>query len=373
MSDRKINSKLWAALALPLLLLWQCAQPVDLPVAQEGAQMIIFGHISNGTEGNFVSVHKTAAQGQPPTPILSARVFIESESGEVRRLVAADSGRYVFDGFQSGGTIGQSYALRVELGSRTFTTTLQEMPRLYGRDSMYFELSKEESISTEGVLTSSDVVDVYATTTFDELPEEFYIRWDLEEAYTYLGTYLPASHFPPGGGQVQCYVINRLNEQEIFLHNGAANRAPVIPGKLFHRRLFDKSFQAKHYFNLIRSSLSKDAHRYWSQLDLVSNREGSIFDVPPAGVRGNIESSAGDEVLGYFEVVSLDTTRLLLTHNDVPFFFFDECVKRGEDFAALFTVPRGCVSCLIEQGIVELYCLNCNVLPGSSYQRPSYF
>ncbi len=356
-----------------LLILSACSEVIDISVKQADGQLIISGRVSNSTEGNYVSVHRTGVLGRPPEPVVNAQVTIISGSGETQRLIAADSGFYKFSDTAFRGQVGEDYQLEVQLNGQVYYTETQAMPRLYGRDSLYFELTKTETISSQGVLIQDDVLELYIDTEFSELPEEFYIRWDLEEAYTYLGTYLPASHFPPSGGQIQCYVTNRLNEQKMFLHNGERNRARFINKQHLFSRPIDKSFQALHYFNVIRSSMSQRTHRYWFELDQVVNRQGSIFDVAPAGVRGNILSDEDEEVLGYFEVVSLDTTRLAVTRNDVPLFFFDECVKRGEDYAELFTVPLGCRQCLIDEGIVEPQCLNCAVLPGSSWTRPSYF
>ncbi|MCE7992177.1 MAG: DUF4249 domain-containing protein [Roseivirga sp.] len=371
MSDVK---KLLSFLTISLLLLiLSCSEVIDIPVIESGGQLVISGRVSNSTEGNYVSVHRTGVLGRPPEPVLNAEVRVISGNGDVQRLIAADSGFYKFRASDFRGEPGQEYSLKIQLNGQRYYAHTQRMPTLYGRDSLYFELSKSVRISTQGVLVEDDVLELYMDTHFDQLEEEFYIRWDLEEAYTYLGTYLPANHFPPSGGQVQCFVTNRLNQQKVFLHNGRKNRAQAIPGQHLFSRPIDKSFQALHYFNVIRSSLSSETHRYWSQLDRVVNRQGSIFDTAPAAVRGNIISETGEEVLGYFEVVSVDTTRLAVTRNDVPLFFYDECVKRGEEYFELFSVPLGCRQCLIDEGIVAPQCLDCQALPGSSYTRPSYF
>lgn len=356
-----------------LLVLLACSEVIDISVSESGGQLIISGRVSNSSEGNYVSIHRTGVLGRPPEPVVNAEVIITDGAGDVQRLVAADSGFYKFRATDFRGQIGETYGLEVRLNGQTYYTSAQPMPPLYGRDSLYFELTKTETISTQGVLVEDDVLEIYMDTELEDTSGEFYIRWDLEEAYTYLGTFLPSSHFPPGGGQPQCYVTNRLNQQKVFLHNGRENKASSIPGQHLISRPIDKSFQALHYFNVIRSSLSSETHEYWSQLDRVVNRQGSIFDVAPAAIKGNVISDLDEEVLGYFEVVSVDTTRLAVTRNDVPLFFFDECVKKGEAYRELFTVPVGCVQCLIDRGIVAPHCLYCNILPGSSYIRPSYF
>lgn len=367
--------KAHSAIVTLLVLVWACSEVIDLQTDESGGQVVIFGRVTNGTFGNFVSVSRTAPQGGAPFPILGATVTITGSDGTSQLLIPGDSGIYEFQpGSFLGGSIGESYSLTVQTGDKVYRTEPQLMPQNYGRETMSFELGQIETItSAQGTITQ-DVASISARTDFDELPEEFYLRWDIEEAYTYLGTWLPLRHYPLSGGSVQCYVINDLNEQRIFLHNGRENRATTIPARVFVDRVIDKSFQTLHYFNLIRSSLSKQTYDYWSRIDLSVNRQGSIFDVPPAGVPGNVLADTPDEeVLGYFEVVSVDTTRLALTRRDVPVFFFDECDFTGPRFPELFTVPRDCRQCLADEGIVEESCLYCGREPGNTNQRPSYF
>lgn len=354
--------------------LFTCSEVIDLDIEQGSEQLIVFGRLSNSNVGNYVSVHRTGVLGRQPAPVFGAQVSITNGLGDTELLIEGDSGIYELPGDVLVRRPGESYFLEVRVRDKTYSTAPQVMPENYGQDFLSWESIVNTDISSGGVAVDEDVVNVYGRTEFDDLPDEFYLRWDIEEAYTYLGTFLPMNHFPRSGGQVQCFVENDLNEQRIFLHNGQENRATTISEQLFVSRRIDKSFQTRHYFNLIRSSLTKEAHEYWSQLDVIVNRQGSIFDVPPAPVEGNVIAQAGDEtVLGFFEVISVDTTRLVLTRRDIPVFIFDDCERRGERFLELFTVPRDCRQCLIDEGIVAPSCLLCGVLPGSSRNRPSYF
>ncbi len=359
---------------LVLFGLFACSEVIDLDTNQEGGQLIVFGRLSNSNVGNYVTVQRTGVLGKPPTPVFGAEVSISNGAGDTELLIEADSGVYELPGNVLIREPGRSYVLDVKVRDKTYSTAPQIMPENYGQDFLSWELAVNRDISSAGVAVEEDVVNIYGRTDFGDLPNEFYLRWDIEEAYTYLGTFLPLNHFPLSGGQVQCYVVGDLNEQRIFLHNGEQNRASSLPNQLFVSRRVDKSFQTLHYFNVIRSSLSKEAYEYWSRLDVIVNRQGSIFDVPPAPVVGNVMAETEDEeVLGFFEVVSVDTTRLALTRRDIPVFIFDDCERRGERFLELFTVPRDCRQCLIDEGIVDASCLQCNVLPGSSLMRPSYF
>ena len=365
---------LYRGLILMLLLLYGCSEVINLNERQAGGELVIFGRLTDGTFGNYVNVTRTGPAGGLPVPVNGAIVRIADGRGNVQELIPGDSGNYELPPNFIFGQVGESYTLDVQVGEEHFITAPQLMPENYGREEMSFEIREVESISADGALFSDLVVSVFANTTFDELPEEFYLRWDIEEAFTYLGTPLPANHFT-NFAPVQCFVIRDLNEQRIFLHNGAENRAAFVPDQLYVNRLIDESFEALHYFNLIRCSLSEETYDYWFRLDQTVNRQGSIFDVPPAPIPGNIFSTTTNEpILGYFEVVNADTTRLALTRNDVPFFVYDPCALNGDDqFREVMTVPRNCKQCLVDRGIKPVDCIFCGFSPNNTGRRPSYF
>lgn len=356
------------------LLALGCSEVIDLGVNESGGQLIIYGNVTNIREGNFVTIFRTGVMGSEPVPVLRANVTLIDGDGRSEQFIMADSGRYELAGNVIPRVEGGTYRLEVQIGSKRYETDPQVMPRNYGQDNMSFELTTNKSISTQGANIEESVVNVYNQTDFEALPEEFYLRWDLEEAYTYLGTILPYNHFPRSFQQIQCFVINKLNQQRIFLHNGERNRATTIPAILLESRRVDKSFQSLHYFNLTRSSMTREVYEYWAQLDGIVNRQGGIFDVPPAGVKGNIRAVDSDEeVLGVFEVVSAEITRLPVTRHDIPVNIYDECEFRGWERLRLQSVPPDCRQCLIDEGIVEEHCLTCGILPNSTSSRPYYF
>ena len=358
-----------------LLLLFGCSQVIDLDVDQVGGELVVFGRISNSTEGNFVKITRTQASGELPLPVSGATVTLFDDQGNTEPLVERSPGEYTLSG--NGlrkGTIGHQYHVEINVDGQAYFTAPQQIPELLGKDSITWEQAVLEEISDTGTATETDVVNIFVETEIDNLPEEFYFRWDLEEAYTFLGTFLPLNHFPLSGGQIQCYVETDLNEQNIFLHNGKTNRATFISPQLLVSRPVDLSFQTLHYFNVIRSVINEETHEYWRRLDQIVNRQGSIFDVAPAGVPGNVLSNNDDgRVLGFFEVVAVDTTRLRMTRNDIPLFIFDPCEKVGQAFLELFTVPRDCRQCLVDEKIIPEFCAYCRGLPGITYTRPSYF
>ena len=358
-----------------LMMLFACSQVIDLDISQTGGQVVIFGRITNGTAFNQVSVALTGPEGGLPEPLSNAMVKIIDEDGQETVLVESvrEAGVYSPPGNQLQGVVGRAYRLEVQVLSRTFRTELQTMPEVLGEDTIDWEVTEEEEITADGASIVRNFVKVYGSTTFRELPDEFYVRWGIEESYTILGMVLPRSVFPRYT-PFQCYIINNLSEQEAFLLDGTKIRSQQLGRRLFADRLVDRSFAVKHYFNIIQSAINKETHDYWSKVNSLTTREGSIFDEPPAPVPGNIFSDdPNEEVLGFFEVTAVDTARRFLTNNDIRAFWDDPCELNGPEWLPVFSLPPECIQCLFDEEIVDETCVFCQRLPNSSLSRPSYF
>jgi hypothetical protein len=59
-----------------------------------------------------------------------------------------------------------------------------------------------------------------------------------------------------------------------------------------------------YYIEIQQRSISKGAYDYWRTVDQLSSNNGSLFDIAPAAIRGNMSSSSNPALpaYGYFEV-----------------------------------------------------------------------
>lgn len=367
----KLLRTIWALLLI--FLLGGCAEVIELKNDSEGGQLVIFGRITNGGIGNSVSITRTLPEGQDPAKVSGAIVKVVDENNVEQLYTETEPGEYEPSMNQLQGQVGGIYYLVVELDGKTYTSRLQEMMPILAQDELRFELDVQDNITGSGVATSEDVVRIFANSTLNNLPEEFYIRWAMEESYTVFGIDLPRGNFPRHTPP-QCYIINELSAQDIFLVDGTEIRNVELNNREVAVRPVDFSFSTKHYFNIIQFALNAESHEYWSRLQSITNRQGSIFDVAPAAVPGNITSSdPTEDVFGFFEASSVDTTRLLMTNNDIPVFFLDPCQVDRETFFRLLRVPFECYDCIFEEKIVDEECVFCWLLPNSTSIRPSYF
>lgn len=364
--------RLFLLLLVPMI--FACSEVVDLETDQIGGELVIFGRISNSQVGNYVEVTRTGENGAAPDPVLDAIVRIYNAAGEMELLQMTSPGHYELIDNQLSREFGDEFRLEVSLGGEVYSSPLQRINPIVARDSLTFQTAVETDITSTRTEIEQWVVQLFMSSEVNSSPNDFYLRWTIEEAYTHLGSALPSSHYPRWS-QPQCYVIKDLAEQEIFLFEGKANEQVALGEQYLLRRRIDNTFAVKHYFNVIQSALNKETFEYWSRVESIVERAGSIFDTPPAAIPSNIRSSNPEErVLGHFEVIGVDTTRLLMTNNDIPIFFDDPCeINTPREFFQVVSVPFECVSCLVEEKILPLECVFCSLAPGFTEQRPGYF
>jgi len=104
---------------------------------------------------------------------------------------------------------------------------------------------------------------------------------------------------------------------------------------------------------------TKEAYAYWDKVNEIAYLTGSIFDTPPAPIKGNIYNIKNEEeiVLGYFEVSSVDTLRMWTNRNDLnPLAIYDRC---NDEY--------------LYQAWNDDACRDCLVLDNASTERPYYW
>lgn len=76
----------------------------------------------------------------------------------------------------------------------------------------------------------------------------------------------------------------------------------------------------KYLVTIEQQSLTKSAYDFWELVDEQNNNVGSVFDTPPARIRGNLYNvtNPDDVVLGYFGASDFSKGHIILDRNGVP-------------------------------------------------------
>ncbi len=328
-------------LFLSMVLIQDCAEVVDLKTDPGASQLLVFGRITDGLEGNIIEISRTSPLNGEQDPVSGAIVRVVAESGESEVYRETDPGKYQLANEVLRGQPGRVYHLEIDLpGGAIYRSIPETMPDNNTVDVLDFEAGPIRIPIENNAVISRNMVSLFMQTEFEDLDKDFYVRWNLLE--TYLFPERPKEVNSPDYPPQWCYITNDLEEQSVFLHDGSTLKNPVIGRRLMTRRLADHAFVSSYYFQVVRSSLTKDAFRYWNEINQVANAQGSIFDRPLAAVKSNIYNinDPEEEVLGYFEVSKSDTTRLLIRANDTPFAISTPCPRFGP-------LTDECDNCLI--------------------------
>lgn len=317
-------------LLLSMLFLQACSDVVDLKTSPGESQLLVFGRITDGLEGNVIELSLTSAINGEQTPVSGAAIRVIAENGDAETYQEAEPGRYELANETLTGQPGMAYHLEIDIpGGKTYRSIPAIMPENNTVDILDFEAGAIRIPIENNAEISRNMVSLYMRSEFQDVDSDFYVRWNLLE--TFLFPERPKEVDTPDFPPQWCYITNDLEEQSVFLHDGSTLKNQVIARRLMTRRLADNAYVSNYYFQVVRSSLTQDAYRYWSEINQVANTQGSIFDRPLAPVKSNIYNvdDPGEEVLGYFEVSKVDTTRVRILANDLPFAVSTPCPPFG--------------------------------------------
>jgi hypothetical protein len=237
----------------------------------------------------------------------------------------------------------------------TYESAPEKMPPAAGEIETRYEFAREEYSDLEGIISTQLFIKIYLNAT---LPTETipYVKWNSLEDYI-----LSPTDFPDIFGYVPppCFIAQNADPQRIILFNGEEVKATTVENTLVTSRLVDWSFFEKHYFTIYQSALTKEAYEYWRKVNILANQVGSIFDTPPAEIKGNLFNidDPSEKIYGYFQATHETSNRFYLLERDLP-------------------DPLLVPDCQYDNRNLDRYpsrCLDCLSVRNSSYNRPVWF
>jgi hypothetical protein len=337
-------------------LLVSCLSPVDFPTDRFGNTLVVSGQVSTIEGNSSIQLGHTADTDRFSIPVEGATVLLIVSSGESYAYEEDLSTRGLYTLTGVTGAVGKTYFIRITLPTgEVYESIPEKMPESPGEVSSRYEFVQEEYIDTETVISLKPFIKIYSNSSLPITPGAHYIKWHVEETYLFTPTDFPDifGNVPP-----PCYIVQNADPQRITLFNGEEVKAEPLENFLIASRLIDYSFYERHYFTTYQSGITKESYEYWRKVNILVNQVGSIFDTPPAKIKGNIfkVDDPTEEVLGYFQATNQVYDRFYLLPDDLPFpVLFERCLySPNKD-----KYPDRCVDCLS--------------LRNSSYKRPDWF
>ncbi|TFV96135.1 DUF4249 domain-containing protein [Algoriphagus kandeliae] len=359
------NWRRFSILAMIFLVFNSCVDQISFPLDRGVEKLIVYGQLSNLDEDKFVFLSETtSADREPlfagqylvlndlPRPVTTAQVFVVNTDNQRYLLNQIEPGKYMLP---RNVEIREdvSYFVEILIDGRVYRSEPEQMPQVVGEDELGYTFSRGNFEGAPETAFISIVSDVQLPTA--DIP--YFLRWDVDEAYYWNLTFFPNpfNRAPP-----DCYVFGFPDPERITLFNGENAPASGQGGsQIVAERIVDESFLSRHYFNVRQVSTTRGSHDYWRRIRELVNNSGSVFDTPPAPVRGNVKniSDPDEVVLGYFEVVRVSQNRIYTTRADVPFFIPEVCTY--DPARPLDKYPRTC--------------LRCSEFPNSTTQTPHWW
>ena len=362
-----MTRKFLAVWTLVLLVSVSCVDQISFPLEKtKTSRLIVSGLFTDLNDTHLVFLSEASSQDRAPVqsggfftldnkprPVRKARVQLFSSPGNESWLyVEARPGEYELRGdFVT--QEGLSYYLEIQVADKIYRSQVQTMPELIGSDELSFSFERTRLDDNP----DAAMVVIRSQVTLPEADGGYYLRWAVDEAYFWDLTFFPNPFNTP---PPNCIVFGFPDPERITRVNGdllgsnAGKSTQVVA-----QRLVDQSFLSRHYFNVRQLSTSKETFDYWGKVSEVVNNTGSVFDTPPAPIRGNVYnvSDPDEVVLGYFEVAKAKVTRIYTTAADVPFFLEKECLYEPNR-------PR-------DQYLPS--CLSCSFFPNSTNEYPEWW
>jgi hypothetical protein len=185
----------------------------------------------------------------------------------------------------------------------------------------------------------------------DEEGNKSIIKWDIENNYKYRDQLLG---FPPNK---LCYVTSKADLLNVKMYDGRQASFEEIKNFTVYDRQVDYFLAEGYYCTVVQQALDEKTFNYFSQINDLNQRKGSIYEPPAGQITTNLkETTSSAKVFGYFYAAVQDTMRIYVSPD------------------AAGNPSRQCPLPPNENSICPVRsCCDCLILKGSSLDKPHFW
>ncbi|MEX0905859.1 MAG: DUF4249 domain-containing protein [Balneolaceae bacterium] len=302
-----------------------CIEEITFDTERSAGQLVVDGGITDQPGPHKLQLSLTSGNNTMREPVRGASVVITDGDGNTEDYIELEDGTYLLMGETVQGERGQSYSVEISLpDGKQYRSVPETIPLAVAKDSSYFELGTVDERQSTGRIVERDAVMIYADTELPDQAEPVYLKWEVESMYGFRET----ERNNPFNPTQTCNLSQPVEPQKITLFASPDSDTKTIEKNLLGiKEYVSHEFYRPHHFSVIVSSITESRYEYWNQVDEIVNSTGTIFDVPPAVVKGNVFNvdDENEQVFGYFETAVVDTSRFHVLRSDFPFFIPNPC------------------------------------------------
>jgi hypothetical protein len=316
-----------------LIIPISCIDPYKIDLPQGEQLFTVDGFITTDPGPHLIRLTRSDTYGSVfeglIRPVIRARVAIRDSEGNVTFLnELANDGIYATpEGFMA--RVGVSYSLQIELqNGRSYTSLPERVESVPEIDSLSYRSVK---FNTNDRLNDLIGVQVFAHFRDPSDQANFYYWRNGTSTFVLVAnpeqhTLSPQHPTNPRGPDPKdccaiCYIddvsrIQRFTLASDETFNGLSQRLPVLFIEDNGLR-FKQTYRAE----IQQISVSSGAHRFLRLIEQQTNLTGSVFDNPPANIRGNIVSldNPDEIVLGYFIAGAIAKKQIYIEREKLEF------------------------------------------------------
>ena len=281
--------------------------------------LVVEGVISAGGDSTIIKLSRTIqiSAANKHKYEIGAKVTVNDDQGTTYPLNEVDSGRYNAAAITDA---SRKYRLNITTtDGKTYQSDLVPVDVTPPLDSVEFE-------------AVSNDVNIYAD-THDATNKTKYYRWDyvetyiwesiMDEPWEFDNSYKAVSNKfrlrTPAEQVHLCY--DNKDDGTVFVASAAnlkqsvVNRIPITQIASTDERIVHKySIAVKQY------AISSAAYTFWAQIKKNTEQIGTIFDVQPSEIQGNIRctSNPGVPVVGYISASTVSQKRIFIDRTMLP-------------------------------------------------------
>ena len=308
------------------MLFFSCIEKIDLVTTTDfESALVIEATITNELKQQKVVLSRTfRLEEEGPSPESFAMVRIVTENGDFIAFQEEEPGLYLSTS-EFAAVPNLEYQLDITTtDGRVYGSTAMQLTNQTQIDDLYLERGLNEN-GQEGI---SILVD-----SFDPAGNSKFYRYTYEETFKIIAPaynsldLIVVSH-PPGNcpvfafeikdqPQLICYRTDK--SVEIIIEN--TNQFVEDRIDNFRVRFINRNnYIMSHRYSILVNQYiqSSEAHEFYKSLKEFSESESLFSQIQPGFLNGNVFSNVdvGEKVIGYFEVSSVDSSRIYFNYED---------------------------------------------------------
>lgn len=299
------------------VIAFACRDPYDPDVVSSPRPILIVEGVLNVNGPTSVRLTRsTKLDTIAVVPELGAQVTVEGKDNTIRTLTASGGGVY--------GTANLNLILNNEYRLRIRTSGGKEYL------SEYVVARKTPDIDSVGRKQSEDRIDYYVN-THDASGNTRYYRWEYEETWEIRAYYYSRFIYIPNNNIVRDRILPAEdvgvgwkfnNSTGILLGSSARLQSDVIfEAPLTYIPKNDEKTSVRYSILVKQFALDKRGYEFYDLMKRNTETLGTIFDVQPSEIRGNIlcVSDPKELVIGYVSASTVSQKRVFLANSELPF------------------------------------------------------